>query len=75
MVIYAKGRHESLLPELVIILITRFWILNMDFEWFEFPQKVIAYVNREWTYDKYIIVKDKDVWKFILKEAMVLHGL
>ena len=75
MVIYAKGRHESLLPELVIILIMRFWILNMDFEWFEFPQKVIPYVNREWTYEKYTIAKDKDAWKFILKEAMVLHGL
>jgi hypothetical protein len=36
-------RQGTLVPELVIIRIILFWILNMVLEWIEPPQKIIPY--------------------------------
>jgi hypothetical protein len=44
-----KFRHESILRELVIILIILFCILNMIFAWAELPQNITPLDIIEWT--------------------------
>jgi PhoPQ-activated pathogenicity-related protein len=43
-----KFQQETLLPELVIIHIILFWILNIVLEWVEPPQKIMPYDITEW---------------------------
>jgi hypothetical protein len=43
-----KFRQETQLPELVIIRIILFWVLNTVLEWVEPPQKIMPYDITEW---------------------------
>ena len=83
-------RHEALLPDLVMIRITRFWILKISMACGEFPQKIIPYViNSGCEMDlKYVselwlgclitrllLVEHLDVWDFSPSDARFLRTL
>jgi hypothetical protein len=47
-----KPLHEHLAPTPIIILTTLFWSKNTLFALFEYPQKMIVYLIKEWKYEK-----------------------